>query len=206
MTATTNTDHDAHASLDLALQEAAGMGIELAIVQAMKVTHGARQSTYSHPAINFINTALEWTKDAHDYNEMEHDTCFSPYSVARKMVLLKKARLVSAAHRDGTVDKLGYESCEDRIAIFLLLHGFVEHPAINDERGWENAWKEAMTFFDGWPYEKMYTFYNLVLAKLGAEADRHTEADLIKFEVAKQRWHDLLAFEDRNYQEAVAVE
>ncbi len=156
----TNAEYDAHAALDEALAEGED-NLELAIVTALKVTQGARQSTYSHPAINFINTALLWTKDAHDRGEIKYPRIITPYSVAQKMALLKTARLASSAHRDGAADRLGYESCEDRVAVFLIKHGFVQP-------GYQ-AWERAQGFFDGWTYEQLSVFYRLVLAKLDDE-------------------------------------
>jgi len=189
---TTNTQADTAHALALAELETHDLGLDLAILVALKVTHGARQATYAHPAINFINTALEWTKDAHDYGELDADKIINPYSVARKMVLLKKARMVSAPHRDGLVDAIGYESCMDRIAVFLIQHGFVMQPHPDAKAEWEEAWVRAMTFFDDFTYDQLYVFYRLVMAKLAANSEAATQADLDAYEVAIHQWNTQL--------------
>jgi hypothetical protein len=73
-----------------------------AILEALDLINGARNSSYGDPAKNFQITADQWS--------VGQDEPIEPYQVALRMIDLKMARLKSSKrfHRDSLIDIIGY--------------------------------------------------------------------------------------------------
>jgi hypothetical protein len=124
------------------MQQASTEG-DLAIIEALRITTTARQKTYSHPFINFLNTAIKWS---HRLRHKLKGVIITPYEVSLLMGDLKDARLDSTVHHDGIVDWMGYLSCFDRIALWLIKNKYAPD------------WETAVNYFDGWTLAQLQDF------------------------------------------------
>jgi hypothetical protein len=73
-----------------------------AILEALDLINGARNSSYGDPVHNFTVTAEQWS--------VGRDEPVEPWEVAIKMIDVKLARIKSTNrfHRDSLIDIIGY--------------------------------------------------------------------------------------------------
>jgi hypothetical protein len=77
--------------------------------EAKRIVTGARRAAYGKPEDNFARIARLWNAHRENCGKTGDVT---PADVAMLMILMKVARLAeSPAHRDSTVDIVGYAAC-----------------------------------------------------------------------------------------------
>lgn len=86
---------------------------ESVLVEALRVTGGARQENYGHPRLNHERIARLWR--AHIWGRFGIDLPLEAADAAWMMVQVKQARHMHTRKRDNLTDAAGYVRCVSRI-------------------------------------------------------------------------------------------